>query len=251
MDVDENMHCCPRHFIHRLSTEDNLPPVLKCLKPGDELLEANGRPLYGRNYTDVIEILKALPQHVTMICARKRKISTTNFYQPTDPVDVYEIHAADEKLFKAKSEVQLLESCRKSFDLEEKILFWRSRSLDTLENLAIWSNVPDVIELEKGDRGLGFSLLEYQSVNNPTARAVVIRSLVPRGAADLDGRILPGYRLVSVNDVDLRNASLETASEALKMAPRGKVKLGIAKLLTQLESVCYVIAFVWSLAIGR
>jgi len=38
----------------------------------------------------------------------------------------------------------------------------RSRSLEPLSGLAMWSNEPQFIELVKGDRGLGFSILDYQ-----------------------------------------------------------------------------------------
>ena len=38
----------------------------------------------------------------------------------------------------------------------------RSRSLEPLTGLAMWSQEPQVIKLMKGDRGLGFSILDYQ-----------------------------------------------------------------------------------------
>ena len=38
----------------------------------------------------------------------------------------------------------------------------RSRSLEPLTKLAMWSNEPEVIELFKGEHGLGFSILDYQ-----------------------------------------------------------------------------------------
>uniref|UniRef100_A0A3B3R8N6 PDZ domain-containing protein n=1 Tax=Paramormyrops kingsleyae TaxID=1676925 RepID=A0A3B3R8N6_9TELE len=56
-----------------------------------------------------------------------------------------------------------------------------------------------------------------------------IRSLVPDGVADLDGRLYPGDRLVSVNGADLADAGLEEAVWALKGAPAGAVRLGITK----------------------
>lgn len=38
----------------------------------------------------------------------------------------------------------------------------KSRSLEPLTGLAMWSSEAQVIELVKGDRGLGFSILDYQ-----------------------------------------------------------------------------------------
>ena len=66
---------------------------------------------------------------------------------------------------------------------------------------------------------------------NPANTVIVIRSLVPGGVAQLDGRLVPGDRLMFVNDVHLENASLDEAVEALKGAPRGKVLLGVTKPL--------------------
>jgi len=60
---------------------------------------------------------------------------------------------------------------------------------------------------------------------------IIIRSLVPGGAAQLDGRLVPGDRLVFVNNVRLENATLDEAVQALKGAPRGRVLLGVAKPL--------------------
>lgn len=60
---------------------------------------------------------------------------------------------------------------------------------------------------------------------------IVIRSLVPGGIAEKDGRLLPGDRLMFVNDVNLENSSLEEAVGALKGAPSGIVRIGVAKPL--------------------
>lgn len=60
---------------------------------------------------------------------------------------------------------------------------------------------------------------------------IVIRSLVPGGVAERDGRLLPGDRLVYVNSTDLENASLEDAVQALKGAKLGTVQIGVAKPL--------------------
>ena len=61
--------------------------------------------------------------------------------------------------------------------------------------------------------------------------AIVVKSLVPGGVAHQDGRLVPGDRLLFVNDVWLENATLEMAVEALKGAPRGPVRIGLAKAL--------------------
>ena len=64
---------------------------------------------------------------------------------------------------------------------------------------------------------------------NPSETVIVIRSLVPGGVAQQDGRLVPGDRLMFVNDVNLENATLDQAVQALKGAPKGAVMIGVAK----------------------
>ena len=66
---------------------------------------------------------------------------------------------------------------------------------------------------------------------NPADTVIVIRSLVPGGVAQMDGRLVPGDRLIFVNDANLESASLEQAVQALKGAQKGTVRIGVTKPL--------------------
>lgn len=72
---------------------------------------------------------------------------------------------------------------------------------------------------------------------NPSETVIVIRSLVPGGVAQMDGRLIPGDRLLSVNSVALDNASLDQAVQALKGAQKGIVRIAVAKPLPIPDSV--------------
>lgn len=100
----------------------------------------------------------------------------------------------------------------------------------------MWSSEPQIIELVKGERGLGFSILDYQDPLDPNDTLIVIRSLVPGGVAQLDGRLIPGDRLLFVNNINLENASLDQAVQALKGAPKGIVRIGVAKPLPMTDT---------------
>lgn len=54
---------------------------------------------------------------------------------------------------------------------------------------------------------------------------------MPGGVAQTDGRLLPGDRLMYVNDQDVRHASLDDAVQALKGAPKGPVRISVVKPL--------------------
>lgn len=66
---------------------------------------------------------------------------------------------------------------------------------------------------------------------NPNETVIVVRSLVPGGVAQMDGRLIPGDRLISVNGINLENATLDQAVQALKGAERGVVQIEVAKPL--------------------
>ncbi|XP_036368376.1 multiple PDZ domain protein isoform X4 [Octopus sinensis] len=235
VDVENGVEMRPHHFIRSI-----LPagPV-GCngqLISGDELLEVNGKRLLGLNHKEVVSILKELPQHVRLVCARPKKSKLENFASKEQDVfqspsllnsGVIPNSPCTDRLVKAKSEVTLTSQEWTA----EKNLLNRSRSLEPLTGLAMWSSEPVVIELKKLDKGLGFSILDYQDPVNPAETVIVIKSLVPGGVAQLDGRLLPGDRLVFVNDVNLEHATLDDAVQALKGAPRGTVVIGVAKPL--------------------
>ena len=54
---------------------------------------------------------------------------------------------------------------------------------------------------------------------------------MPGGVAQQDGRLIPGDRLMFVNDIDLSHACLDEAVQALKGAARGIVRVGVSKPL--------------------
>lgn len=78
-----------------------------------------------------------------------------------------------------------------------------------------------------------------QDPMDPLKTVIVIRSLVPEGIAERDGRLLPGDRLMYVNNINLESASLEEAVQALKGANMGAVRIGVAKPLPVRNSILY------------
>lgn len=65
-----------------------------------------------------------------------------------------------DRLVKAKSDGSLASNT--TVGTEPNLSKLRSRSLEPITGLAMWSSEPHIIELTKGDRGLGFSILDYQ-----------------------------------------------------------------------------------------
>ncbi|XP_008688072.1 multiple PDZ domain protein isoform X6 [Ursus maritimus] len=212
------------HFIRSVLPEGPVGHSGK-LFSGDELLEVNGITLLGENHQDVVNILKELPIEVAMVCCRRTVPPTSQ--SGVDSLDLRDIELTE------KPHVDLGEFTGSS-ETEEAVLAVTDvgQNVEEVQGpLAMWEVDVQHIELEKGNKGLGFSILDYQDPIDPASTVIVIRSLVPGGIAEKDGRLLPGDRLMFVNDVNLENSSLEEAVQALKGAPPGTVRIGVAKPL--------------------
>ncbi|XP_053061078.1 multiple PDZ domain protein isoform X13 [Acinonyx jubatus] len=223
------------HFIRSVLPEGPVGHSGK-LFSGDELLEVNGITLLGENHQDVVNILKELPIEVTMVCCRRTVPPTPQ--SELDSLDLCDIELAE------KPHVDLGEFTGSS-ETEDPALVMTDVGQNAVEvqgPLAMWEADVQHIELEKGNKGLGFSILDYQDPIDPASTVIVIRSLVPGGIAEKDGRLLPGDRLMFVNDVNLENSSLEEAVQALKGAPSGTVRIGVAKPLPLSPEEGYVSA---------
>uniref|UniRef100_A0A8B9CMA8 Multiple PDZ domain protein n=1 Tax=Anser brachyrhynchus TaxID=132585 RepID=A0A8B9CMA8_9AVES len=224
------------HFIRSILPEGPVGRSGK-LFSGDELLEVNEISLLGENHKDVVNILKELPIKVTMVCCRP-------VAPPISHPEVLDGLSLSEVQLTEKAHVEL--GFIGSSDTEGTTLEMadESQSVEEVQSssLAMWETEVQHIDLEKGSMGLGFSILDYQDPVDPANTVIVIRSLVPGGVAEQDGRLLPGDRLMFVNDINLENGSLEEAVQALKGAPTGTVKIGVAKPLPLSPEEGYVSA---------
>ncbi|XP_063770117.1 multiple PDZ domain protein isoform X4 [Pseudophryne corroboree] len=255
------------HFLRSILPEGPVGRSGK-LYGGDELLEVNEISLLGQNHKDVINILKELPISVTMVCCRPAQQVTDIFSAEEKCISEHDIHLIEKgdhistaqvsTFLKMQEDTPLQPSPSKESQLHVEFGAIGSSETDDLNvtagddspsiedtqgsPLAMWETDVQNIELEKGSLGLGFSILDYQDPIDPASTVIVIRSLVPGGVAEQDGQLLPGDRLMFVNEINLEHASLEQAVQALKGAPSGKVNIGVAKPLPLSPEEGYVSA---------
>ncbi|EYC45527.1 hypothetical protein Y032_0424g1211, partial [Ancylostoma ceylanicum] len=234
VDVVKGHQLCPHHYIE--SIRQNGPAAVSgLLQAGDELLQVNHSVLYGESHVTVRQALSRAVHSgapVTLVVARKTQ--HVNVFQPSSekslPAAYPLLASGHEKIVKAKSEVNIPDMVTDTDALLRQVSRrLRARSLEPLTGLAVWNCVPLVVCLQKDERGLGFSIVDYQDPAHPGESVIVVQSLVPGGLAQSDGRIVPGDRLLFVNQHDLSNSSLERAVAVLKAAPLGKIRIGIAK----------------------
>ncbi|XP_034149618.1 inaD-like protein isoform X2 [Esox lucius] len=248
------------HYISSVAPEG---PVAKhgLLRPEDELLEVNGVQLYGRSRREAVAFLREVPPPFTLVCCRHLTEDGSD-YQPgpedewrsaSPATSISEIEAKLSSLLTSQAYLQdsgreppqdqitlkqvtedVPEEPPPSYSSHQEEEEEESEEKDEDEEegeLALWSPDIQVLELDKGERGLGFSILDYQDPLDVARSVIVIRSLVPGGVAERQGGLLPGDQLLFVNDTYLDRCTLAQAVEVLKAAPSGTVYLGIRKPL--------------------
>ena len=152
--------------------------------------------LYGKSRREAVSFLKEVPPPFTLVCCRRLF---------DDEASVDEPRTMEPALLEAEVDHSV------DVNIED----------DDDGELALWSPEVKTVELVKDCKGLGFSILDYQDPLDPTRSVIVIRSLVADGVAERSGELLPGDRLVSVNEFSLDNATLAEAVEVLKAVPPG------------------------------
>lgn len=231
VEVEGGIEKRPHHFIRSILDDG---PVAKegSLKPGDELLQVNEHKLQGLRHTDVVKILKELPNNVKMVCARgSRSPSIINTSQNLEAFESRSIvpsgHLILQGLLKAQSESSLFTSSTNTITDQ-----YRSKSVEQISGLALWSSDIVFVDIEKTDRGFGFSILDYQDPLDSEGTVIVVRGLIPGGSAENTNLLFPGDRLISVAEYDLQGKSLDETVAILKAMPLGFVRIGLCRPLS-------------------
>lgn len=232
VDVEGGIELRPHHYIRSILNEG---PVGQDgnFKPGDELLQVNEHRLQGLKHTEVVKILKELPSTVKLVCARGTSAPTViNTSQNPEAFEARSILAGGLQslqgiLTKAQSESSLYTSSTATLTDQQ-----RSKSVEQISGLALWTTDIVYIDIEKTDRGFGFSILDYQDPMDPDGTVIVVRGLIPGGSAEQTNLIFPGDRLVYVDEHNLNGLTLDQAVNILKNMPTGIVRLGLCRPLS-------------------
>lgn len=234
VEVEGGVEKRPHHFIRSILSDS---PVAKDgkLRPGDELLQVNEHKLTNLRHTDVVKILKELPNNVRVVCARGHPPSIINTSQNFEAFESRSIipsgHLILQGLLKAQSESSLFTSSTNT-NTNTITDQHRSKSMEQVSGLALWSSEAIFIDIEKTDRGFGFSILDYQDPLDPENVLIVVRGLIPGGSAEATNLIFPGDRIVTVGEHDLQGCSLDETVSIMKSLPLGIVKIGLCRPLS-------------------
>ncbi|XP_031637649.1 patj homolog isoform X2 [Contarinia nasturtii] len=231
VEVEGGVEKRPHHFIRSI-LNDSPVAIDGKLRPGDELLQVNEHKLTNLVHTEVVKILKELPNNVKVVCARGHPPSIINTSQNFEAFESRSIvpsgHLILQSLFKAQSESSLFTSSTNTNTITDQN---RSRSMEQVSGLALWSNEIVFIDIEKTERGFGFSVLDYQDPLDNVNVLIVVRGLIPGGSAEKNNLIFPGDRIISVGEHDIQGCSLDEAVSIMKSVPVGLVRIGLCRPL--------------------
>ncbi|XP_017113864.1 patj homolog isoform X2 [Drosophila elegans] len=254
VDVECGIEKRPHHYIRSILADG---PVGRqgILRPGDELLQVNEHKLQGLRHTDVVKILKELPASVKLVCARGTRVpSVINTSQNPEAFETRSLlpgghQSLQNLLSKAQSESSLYTSSTATLTDAGAAGGGaggsggngaaggaRSKSLENVSGLALWSCEVTAVDIEKTEQGFGFSILDYQDPLDSEGSVIVIRGLIRGGAAEATNEIYPGDRLMSVGDRLLQGLELDEAVSILKAVPPGLTRLGICRPLSASDS---------------
>uniref|UniRef100_A0A3Q2V778 PDZ domain-containing protein n=1 Tax=Haplochromis burtoni TaxID=8153 RepID=A0A3Q2V778_HAPBU len=215
---------------------------------GDELLEINNQILYGRSHQNASAIIKnptccaVVPGQETLleICKGRSGLGLSIVGGRDTQLDAIMIHEVYEEGAAARdgrlwAGDQILEvftdtapptgggaiAALRQTPAKVRLTVLRDEAqYRDEENLDVFK-----VELQKkSGRGLGLSIVGKRS-----GSGVFISEVVRGGAAELDGRLMQGDQILSVNGDDARHASQEAVAAILKCA-RGPVLLELGRL---------------------
>uniref|UniRef100_A0A3Q3WKD3 Uncharacterized protein n=1 Tax=Mola mola TaxID=94237 RepID=A0A3Q3WKD3_MOLML len=158
------------------------------LRPEDELLEVNDVQLYGKSRREVVSFLKEVPPPFTLVCCR----------HPTSDLEPGPDSEPEPEPALRPGAVRPLQPSVEEVREEE----------EEEGELALWSPDVQVLELQKEtDKGLGFSILDYQV---PVTWSCCLC-------------------VCSIFNTQVDLLTLAEAVDVLKSVPAGMVRLGIRK----------------------
>ncbi|XP_072219461.1 disks large homolog 1 isoform X4 [Leuresthes tenuis] len=174
------------------------------LQIGDKLLAVNSACLEEVSHEHAVTALKNTPDVVYLKVAKPNSVFMNDGFAPPDLTNSYTQHM-ENHISPPNFLGQTLPPPASS-----------GRFSPTPKSMLGDDDVtrePRKVVLHRGATGLGFNI-----VGGEDGEGIFISFILAGGPADLSGELRKGDRLVSVNGVDLRNATHEQAAAALKNA---------------------------------
>ncbi|KAA0712901.1 Disks large -like protein 1 [Triplophysa tibetana] len=173
------------------------------LQIGDKLLAVNAACLEEVTHEDAVTALKNTPDVVYLKVAKPTSVFMNDSYVPPDVTSSYSQHMENHISTQSYLSQPLTPATPSRYSPVSKGMLGDDE----------FTRESRKIVLHRGSTGLGFNI-----VGGEDGEGIFISFILAGGPADLCGELRKGDRIISVNGVDLRNATHEQAAAALKNA---------------------------------
>ncbi|NXR15786.1 DLG3 protein, partial [Semnornis frantzii] len=184
------------------------------LQIGDRLLAVNNTNLQDVRHEEAVAALKNTSDMVYLKVAKPGNIHLNDMYAPPDYASTFT--ALTDNHISHNSSLSYLGSVesKPAYPIPPQMTPSRYSPIPRhMMGDEDFTREPRKIILHKGSTGLGFNI-----VGGEDGEGIFVSFILAGGPADLSGELRRGDRILSVNGVNLRNATHEQAAAALKRA---------------------------------
>ncbi|NWW12458.1 DLG3 protein, partial [Oreocharis arfaki] len=184
------------------------------LQIGDRLLAVNNTNLQDVRHEEAVAALKNTSDMVYLKVAKPGNIHLNDMYAPPDYASTFS--ALADNHISHNSSLGYLGSVesKPAYPIPAQVTPSRYSPIPRhMIGDDDFTREPRKIVLHKGSTGLGFNI-----VGGEDGEGIFVSFILAGGPADLSGELRRGDRILSVNGVNLRNATHEQAAAALKRA---------------------------------
>ncbi|XP_069667447.1 disks large homolog 3 isoform X3 [Haliaeetus albicilla] len=184
------------------------------LQIGDRLLAVNNTNLQDVRHEEAVAALKNTSDMVYLKVAKPGNIHLNDMYAPPDYASTFS--ALADNHISHNSSLGYLGSVesKPAYSVAPQVTPSRYSPIPRhMLGDEDFTREPRKIILHKGSTGLGFNI-----VGGEDGEGIFVSFILAGGPADLSGELRRGDRILSVNGVNLRNATHEQAAAALKRA---------------------------------
>ncbi|NXK05969.1 DLG3 protein, partial [Herpetotheres cachinnans] len=184
------------------------------LQIGDRLLAVNNTNLQDVRHEEAVAALKNTSDMVYLKVAKPSNIHLNDMYAPPDYASTFS--ALADNHISHNSSLGYLGSVesKPAYPVPPQVTPSRYSPIPRhMIGDEDFTREPRKIILHKGSTGLGFNI-----VGGEDGEGIFVSFILAGGPADLSGELRRGDRILSVNGVNLRNATHEQAAAALKRA---------------------------------
>ncbi|XP_037133907.1 tyrosine-protein phosphatase non-receptor type 13 [Syngnathus acus] len=190
------------------------------IRAGGRLISLNHISLEGATFSEAAEVMQSSPEEVQLIISQPKAPQTPNTQRPST-LRNYESQSTlmaygqpGDSLDEIVSLMMEPKTGNRLYPPQEVRILNAQDGYSLSSSLNCVKSEEKIVKLKKVAGSLGISITDDVNTNAPNG-GIYIKSLVPGGSADRDGRIHAGDRILEVDGINFQGVTYEQAVECL------------------------------------